>query len=137
MNRLVLILAYLALRCTPLPLPPGEEETWRRNNDRRESWAPCEKRFNVPWTDAERFTRDARARCDGGQGAACAQMAFVERDGCQMFADPQLASDFAGRACALRELSGCQLQRQLCDSGTIRCADGGRSGPADGTRAHE
>jgi hypothetical protein len=114
-------LLLLAARCTPIPLPPGEEEAWRRNSDRRESWAPCEKRFNVPWRQGDGFTHDAEVRCDSGQGKACEQRAFVEVN-CQMFSDRIQANKFAGRACALGEVAGCLLQIQLCDTRKARCS---------------
>jgi hypothetical protein len=115
------MLILLAVRCTPIPLPPGEEEAWRRNNARRESWAPCEKRFNVPWRQGDSFARDAQTHCESGQGPACGQLAFIELNGCQMFVDRELATVFAGKACALGELSGCLLQIQICDTAKVPC----------------
>lgn len=116
------ILALAVVRCTPIPLPPGEEAFWRREREGIESWGPCAKRFGVPFGNANEFVRQAQAGCDAGQGKACEQMAFVELEGCQLFADYTQSNRLAENACALREVSGCRLQLQLCDAGKVPCS---------------
>ena len=116
------ILALLLVCCTPLPLPPGEEAFWRHEREGRESWEPCAKRFGVSWEESTEFIKQAEIRCDSGQGKACEQMAFVEVQACQIFADYTESNKFAAKACALREVSGCRLQLRLCDAGKVSCS---------------